>query len=59
MRRSGHRTYAWAVTVCNYEACWNIAYFLKENDANSYRDRYKLDESNFERSVTVHRIEIF
>lgn len=61
MRKGGPKLYAWAVNICDYEACWDIQYFKEEIHARQFAERYKLKKQapHFEQQVTVRRIEIF
>lgn len=57
MRRGGPRQLIWYVRVCDYEACWPIAFFDSKEKAESHCERYQLQEG--ERKKYVVMAEVF
>ena len=59
MRRCGPKRFVWYVTVCDYEACWPIAFFDSEEKAKAKLEAYKLDKRNFEQQKYICKSEVF
>ncbi len=59
MRRCGPKRFVWYVEVCDYEACWPIAFFDSEEKANAKKAAYRLSAGEYEQSVRVIKAEIF
>lgn len=57
MRRGGTKKFIWYVTVCDYEACWPIAFFDTESKAKTHMENYKLKD--FEQRKYVCSSEVF
>lgn len=57
MRRCGQKRFVWYVQVCDYEACWPIAFFDSEDKAGTHCDNYVL--RGFEQSKIVVKAEVF
>jgi hypothetical protein len=59
VRRSGPKRFIWYVTVCDYEACWPIAFFDSEAKAQAHLENYKLNKRNFEQQKFICKSEVF
>lgn len=59
VRKCGPKRFIWYVQVCDYEACWPIAFFDNEAKAEAKRKAYRLNAENCEQSVSIVKVEVF
>lgn len=57
MRKCGPKRFIWYVSVCDWEACWPIAFFDSEEKAKDHLAAHKPSED--EQSASVIKAEIF
>ena len=59
MRKCGSKRFIWYVQVCDYEACWPIAFFDSEEKALAKLKATTLNKRNCEESIRVVKAEVF